>query len=1103
MKHKLLSVFVFLFAATLGAYAQRTISGVVTSSKDKQPLIGATVLVEKTTIGTTTDIDGKYSLSVPNDAKNLIVSYTGMKTKTVVITSTTLDVVLDENEKILDDVIVTALGVKKEKKALGYAVQDVKSDELTKGANPNALSALSGKVAGLQITTSSGQPGAAVNLQLRGINTIVGDNQPLIVIDGIPIDNSQNSTLTAAGLSSGGPINGDINQNRGIDINPDDIENISVLKGPTAAALYGSQGTNGVIMITTKKGSATGTKKFSVDISSSVSFDQVNKLPALQNTYLQGTANTYSNGVTRSWGPNKDTMYWDGLGAVSNNGYDSHGSIVGKSDPTAKIPFTPYDNTKFFQTGVTTNNNIAISGGSDRGNFRLSVSNLYQTGIIPLTDINKTTVTLSGEQKIGKIGSISGNASYVNSGTDGTLSGNNTSAITYGVYRSPISFDNRNGITNSVTDPNMYTSLDGTQRTYIAGGTVFDNPYFTINHNTYRSDLNRAFGNIQLTLDPTSWLNLTGRMGVDFYSERHKQVFDVGSAAIPAGEIIEDQYFSRILNTDIMGTLHRELFKNFNASLLLGENIYSNYGQQELILGPGLNFPGFTNISNANTTLGSENHSKQLRFSAYGALNLDWKSQIYFSFTGRNEWNSNLPEQNRSYFYPSLGLSWVFTESAKLTTSKWFPYGKVRLSWADVRNGGSPYAFRNYYGQNIVGGDGWAPGITFPFNGQNGYSLSFQLQDPNLKPERTRSYEAGLDLRFFQGMKIFGGLGLELTYYNSTSSDVITPVSIAQSTGYSNYYTNGATINNQGAEITASITPVKLKSFRWDINVNWSKNISKVTALPGGLTNYSLGGFQSTTVNAILGQPFGVIYGGDYLRDSKGNVVVDDSKFLSDGVTKNPGYGLPLADPNQKVIGDPNPKWLMGIRNTFTYKGLSLSLLFDIKHGGDIYDGTNAALITYGRAAETAANRENTGYNAGGVLGHVNADGTVTISSTSNNIKVDMTAIDPSTGKSIAQLWYTGNGGGFGSVSKPFVEDGSFFRLRELSLSYSLPSKLFSKIILKGVDLAFISRNIFLVTKYKGVDPDQSSAGISNVRGLEWFNLPSTRSYGFSVKLHF
>ena len=454
MKHKLLSVFVFLFVATMFSYGQRTVSGVVTSSKDKQPLIGATVLVEKTTIGTTTDIDGKYSLLVPNEAKNLIVSYTGMKSKTVLITTTTLDIVLDENEKILDDVVVTALGIKKEKKALGYAVQDIKADELNKGANPNALSALSGKVAGLQITTSSGQPGAAVNLQLRGINTIVGDNQPLIVIDGVPIDNSQNSTLTNAGLSGGGPINGDINQNRGIDINPDDIDNISVLKGPTAAALYGSQGTNGVILITTKRGSGKGTKKWTVDIGSTVSFDVVNKLPALQNTYLQGSANTYSNGVTRSWGPNKDSMYWDGLGAVSNNGYDNHGSLVGKSDPTAKIRFTPYDNTKFFQTGVTTNNNISISGGSDRGNFRLSVSNLYQTGIIPLTDINKTTVTLSGEQKVGKVAVISGSASYVNSGTDGTLSGNNTSAITYGVYRSPISFDNRNGITNSVTDPN-------------------------------------------------------------------------------------------------------------------------------------------------------------------------------------------------------------------------------------------------------------------------------------------------------------------------------------------------------------------------------------------------------------------------------------------------------------------------------------------------------------------------------------------------------------------------------------------------------------------------------------------------------------------------
>jgi TonB-linked SusC/RagA family outer membrane protein len=1098
MKHKLLSVFAFLFVATMFSYGQRTISGVVTSAKDKQPLIGATVIVEKTTIGTTTDIDGKYSLSVPNEAKNLVVSYTGMQSQTVVITGTSLDVALADNEKILNDVVVTALGIKREKKALGYAVQEVNADDLTKGGNPDALSALSGKVAGLSVTTASGQPGAAVNLQLRGITSISNDNQPLIVVDGVPIDNSQYNTLSNVGSDPGGN-NGGINQNRGVDLNPDDIENVSVLKGPSAAALYGSLASNGVIMITTKKGSKKGSKKWSVDIGSSVTFDKVNKLPALQNTYLQGSGNTYSNGVSKSWGPNKDTMYWDGLGAASNNGYDVHGNIVGKSDPTAKIPFTPYDNTKFFQTGVTTNNNVSLTGGSDNGSFRLGVSNLYQTGIIPLTDINKTTVTLSGEQKLGKSATISGSATYINSGMDGALSGNNGSAITYGVYRTPINFDNTNGITNSVTNPNIYTNLDGTNRTYFAGG--FDNPYFSINNNTYRSDLNRAFGAINATVDATSWLNLGARMGADFYSERHQQVLALGSYTNPAGQIIVDQYFSRIINADFMGTLHRQLFRDFNASLLLGYNVYSNYGQNAVENGTNLNFPGFNNISDASTIIASESHSNILRYAAYGALNLDWKSQIYFNLTDRNEWSSTLPQGGRSYNYPSVSAAWIFTETAKLSNSKWFPFGKVRLSWAEVGKSPSPYLLNKYYGQYTVGNDGWTTGVSFPFNGLNGYSNNGTLNNAAIKPEFTKSYEAGLEMRFLTGLKTFGGFGLDATYYNTTTVDGIIPAPIAPSTGFQNFISNNGQIRNQGVEIVGTITPVKVSGFKWDIAVNWSKNISKVLSLGAGLNQYAIGGFTSVESEAIVGQPYGVIYGGDYLRNSQRQVVVDGRQTV--GGVSNPNYGLPIADPNQKIIGNPNPKWNMGFRNTFSYKGLSLSLLFDIKHGGDIYDGTEGALVTYGRAASTATDRQNTAYNAGGVIGIPQANGTTTITNTPNNINVNMTAIDPSSGKSIAQLWYTGNGGGFGSVSTPFIEDGSYFRLRELSLSYSIPSKVFTKVFIKGIDVSFLARNLFLVTKYKGVDPDQSAAGAGNLTGLEWFNLPSTKSYGFSVKLHF
>lgn len=1114
MKQKLLGLMTGLLITFVSADAQRIITGVVTGSKDKQPLIGATVIVEKTAIGTTTDLDGKYSLAVPDDAKNLLVSYTGMVTKVVAIDGVVLNVVLSDNEKVLGDVVVTALGIKREKRAIGYSAQEVKGDDLTKAGNPSALSSLSGKVAGMQVRTSSGSPGGAIDIKLRGINSITGENQPLIVVDGVPIDNSQNSTYNnVVNQTVNGNINGDINQNRGIDLNSDDIENISVLKGPAAAALYGSFATNGVIMITTKKGSSTGGKKFNVDISSSITFDQVNKLPKLQNQYTQGSSNEYTPYATRSWGAKGDTMAWDG---ITTDALDKNGNLVSKNDPTAKTAFKPYDNmNSFFKTGITTSNNISISGGTDQGNFRIAFTNLHQDGIIPLSKLDKNTFTLAGEHKIGKIASISGNASYTNSATSGNLQGNNTSGVMYGVYRTPNSFDNRNGLTGTVKDPSMFIAPDGHQRSYTyylgrdAYGdnlSIFDNPYWSVNKNPYNSSLNRVIGNVSLSVDPLKWLGFMGRIGTDIYSERNKQVFDKESASTPEGQVIEDHYFSSVVNSDFMANLHKELFKDFNGSLMLGGNVYSSTSQNLNTLGDGLSFGGFYNVSNAGTIISSESKGKTLKYGAYGSLNVDYKSQIYFNFTARNDWSSIHAKGYRSFFYPSLSLSWVFTETAKLSTNKYFPYGKLRLSWAQVGRE-SPYNYTQgrYYTQQIVA-DGYTTGVSFPFNGLGGFLNNFNLNNTKLRPEQTTSYEAGLDLRFLQNVKTFGGFGVDFTYYYTLSKDNILQVPVANSTGYSSAFLNSGKIQNMGFEIMGTITPVKLNDFRWDITLNWSKNISKVLALADGTNNVLIGGFDGGSIHAVVGQQYGLIWGGDFMRDSKGNAIVDDRETI--GGDKNPGYGLPFSRSDfglgDTIIGNPNPKWLMGISNSFTWKGLSLSFLFDIKHGGDIYNGTRGALVTYGRAEETVANRENTAYSAGGVKGHPDADGNVVVSG-NNDIKVDMTAIgDPTSGKTVAQLWYSdGNGGGFGSASKQFVEDGSFFRLRELKLSYALPASIFKKSILKGIDIAFLARNLFLVTKYKGIDPDQSLAGASNVQGLEWFNLPNTRSYGLSLKLHF
>ena len=1126
-KHVLNAALAFLLVFAFGwlnAQTTNTIKGTVKDNKGES-VTGAAVSVKGTTVGTVTDVDGKFSLDLPAGATTLVVKYIGYKSQEVSIAGGNFSVTLDEDTRSLDELVVTAIGIKKERRALGYEVQDLSGDDLTKGGNPDALSGLSGKIAGLQVITSSGAPGAAVSLRLRGATSLYsGDNQPLLVVDGIPIDNSQVSTTQNINLQQFN-INGDVNQNRGMDINPDDIENVSVLKGGAATALYGVSGANGVILITTKKGSVTGKKAYNVDISTSVTFDQVNKLPEEQNQWIQGSGSALVGGgypfyyYTHSWGANKDSLYWSGVqnyvGAPNDSGagYDKHGGIVGKSDPAAHTstasPFKPYENEKsFFRTGVTTNNNFSISGGTDRGTFRFSITNLYQNGIIPSSNLTKTTVALGGEMKVGEKVTISGNVSYVNSLTTGDASGNNVSGVMYGAYRTPISFDNTNGLSGT-TNPNMYLAPDGHQRsyTYILGRdangniSIFNNPYFTVNQDIYKSNVSRMFGNVALNADATPWLNFLGRVGVDFYSDRRKQDAAIEDAATPEGSVAEDQYFSRIINSDVIATAHGNLAKDLNGSVFLGNNVHSTYFQDLFSYGDALVLPNYYNLSNGQTITSSEGVTKTLSTAIYGGLNLDWKSQIYFAFTARNEWSSTLPPASRSFFYPSVSLGWVFTETAKLATNKWFPYGKIRFSWAEVGNAGPAYALQPNYGQPAIG-DGFTNGTKFPFNGLAGFTLNTTLNNPNLVSELTQTYETGLETRFMQNLKIFGGFGFDATYYYMKSTKEILPVPVASSSGYQFVNLNGGSLQNQGVELTLNITPVKTNGFRWDMNVNWAKNISKVLSLASGLNELTVGAFGGAGAGAIyqvVGQPFGMIWGGDFYRDKSGNVVIDDRAAI--GGVANSNYGMPLGYKGDTVIGNANPKSTLGWRNTFSYKGFSLSLLFDVKIGGQLYDGTRGALVTYGRAAETADRDQNHVF--AGVPGHLAPDGTVVTSGSKNSVSVPFGQIDPATGITYGEEWYTGNGGGFGPISSQFVENAGYFRLRELSIAYSFEKRLFKNSKIRGIDLSFIARNLFLVTPYKGIDPDQALAGAGNIQGIEWFNLPNTRSYGVSLKLHF
>jgi TonB-linked SusC/RagA family outer membrane protein len=1062
---RLLFAMLVLVLTWQASYAQnRLITGTVLDING-EAIIGASVIVKGSTTGTYTDVDGNYSLTVPTNATTLMYKYLGYKSKEVPISaSNVMNVDLEEDVLGLEEVVVTAVGISTEKKALGYSVQDVSGDKLTQAGANNTLSALSGKVAGLNVITSSGSPGSSVYLQLRGATSITGDNSPLFVIDGVPIDNTHNASGSPD--NEGALINNNLlesvnNSNRAVDVNPDDIASITVLKGPAAAALYGLRAANGAIIITTKRGGAEGAGKgLHATFSSTYTFEQVNKTPELQDQFVKGSggiAAKYGSTASGSFGAQVDTLFWDPTQATP---YNQYGEIIGKTaaaNNSAAIPFSAYDNVEqFFRTGNTMENNLSLSGGGDKGGFRVSFGALNQQGVVPLSDFKRFTTTLSGEMQISEKFSTAGSFTYVKSGGTRMQQGSNLSGLMLNILRTPISFDNSNG-SDDPTDPSAYVLDDGSQRNY-RGGIGYDNPYWSINQNPFQDDVNRMYGYGEVSYSPWAWLKLTERLGIDFYSDRRNQIFAIGSRAVPDGQIYERDYFYRQVNNDLLGTATKQFSDKFSASLTLGYNALSQTKQDIYVQGDNLVIPDFYNFSNAANVITREYETRYRIYGFYGSLDLSFANMLYLTLTGRNDHSSTLPADNNSFFYPSASLSFVFTEALGLSNSKAFPYGKLRLSVAQVGHDAPLYALENYYAQTTAG-DGWTAGIAFPLPDATGtsttaYSNSATLGNPLLKPEKVTSFEIGADLRFVNNR-----IGLDVTYYQSKSVDQIIPAPIAGSTGYQQQYLNSGSIENKGFEVALNLTPVKTKDWRWDIGANWSTNKSEVLELANGVNELFLGGFEGSAIYAIVGEQYGSIYGSRWLRDDNGNIVIDDVQFLSNG-DPNPTYGYPIQDAQVGVIGDVNPDWIAGISTNLSYKGLALNVLMDVRQGGDMWNGTRGALNFFGMTEETENRGEMTVFE--GVL----SDGQA------NTIEVPL-----------SQSWYQGLGSGFGGPTEQFVEESSYIKLREVSISYTIAPKVLEKTPIASIDISLIGRNLWLSTDYKGVDPETSLTGSNHSQG--------------------
>ena len=1082
---KKLSLILAMVVTTIGfAFAQKTVTGTVSDSKG-EPMVGASILVKGTTTGTISDVDGKYSLKVPEGATTLSVSFAGFTSQDVALgASSVVDVSLAES--VLQEVVITALGVSKQAKAIGYATQQVSGDNLKSANTTNIVDALNGKVAGAQITSSSGALGASSRIVIRGQTSLDGNNQALFVVDGLRMDNSEFGTEgSTAGVAQ---------SNRAIDLNASDIESITVLKGAAASALYGIDGARGVILVTTKKGNKKG-KGLTVEYNTTYTTSQINKTPALQTKFGKGSnGNTsgFNAASSTSWGPKLDTMFFNGISTE----FDGNGTLVGKSNATAKLDKAAkvYDPFSVFQQGSGWQHNIAVTGGdADKVSYRLSVGNSREEGIIPKNIYDRTNVTLGTTANLlDNTFHVRSSIQYVKTTSRRIQQGSNLSGLMLGLLRTPPTFDNANGSADPLNDPKAYTLSDGRQRTYRNGG-GYDNPYWVINNAPYTDEVNRLLGNVDLTYDINKWLSVNAKVGTDVYQDNRIQKFEINSRTVPLGRVIDDRYTYRNLDAYLTFLGNTNITPDLTLGYTLGGNLYSSLLDNLTVQGDGLDNTGFVNFNNTTSKTVTPSSRNQKSLSFLGSVDLGYKNFLYLGLTGRNDWASNLIVPTKTFnagdigfFYPSANLSFVFSE---LTKWSWMDLGKLRLSAGQVGGGApNPYQTSTYYSvpsllTGVTISDGWTDGIGFPYSGTYGLSLDDTKGSLTLRPSKTTDVEIGLETKLLRGK-----VRLEASYYTRYSSDQILSVPVSNTTGFGGIILNSGALSTKGFDVVLGLTPISMNNgLTWDVNFNFTKWKTKIESLADGVKTQYLGGFSPGSYN-IVGEEYGQLYGGAFMRTNdasntkydpalpynpKGQLVINNDAADGD-------YGRPLVHEGDVKVGNPNPDFLLGITNTLSFKGFSISALIDIRSGGEMWNGTLGALHNFGMSADT----ENRGTET--VFAGVTPDG------------------KPNTIKSkLDQSWYQGLGNGFGAVGAQFVESSAFARLRQLNIAYRFDPKWLKSVRMSDLTISFTGRNLWLKTDYTGVDPETSLTGGRNSQGSDYFNMPGTKSMAFSLGVKF
>ena len=1046
---------VIFICSTELIYAQgRTITGTVSSLDDNGVLPGVNVIIKGSTTGTVTDIEGNYRITFPESATTLIFSFIGFEAQEVEVgTLSIIDVQLTTDITQLGEVVVTAAAIEREKRSLGYAVSTVDGDEVTDARDGNIWNSLAGKVPGLDISSSSGTAGGSSRLLIRGATTLITDggtqgpnatNEPLFVVDGVPISNSSyNGSRTDI-------INGGVDVgNRAGDINPDDIESITVLKGAAASALYGQRAKNGAIVITTKRGTP-GQKAF-LTVNSSIRLDEPFKMPDFQNEYAQGDFGQFdSNTFTGGWGPNINEVQGQVFPQFPYDGVDR---------PLVAYPDNVRD---FYETGKTFMNSFAVAGGGEDTDFRVSYSNLQQDGITPGNTLDRNTVTVNAGSKFGERFNARVSFSYVRTEGRGRprQGSNNPNIITDLVQTGiPRTLDIRLLEQNVVDENGLPIGLDGNQ--------TVNNVYWVVQNNPNNNLVDRLFGNVSIGWDANEWLNFSARVGTDFYSEVRRDIVRKGTINALNGQFDDIELFDREFNSDIMATVDKQINSDISFTGILGHNINQRSVRRTRVTASDLSVDELYNYANAASTSPQNYQALRRIYGIYADVTFGYRNYLFLNLTGRNDWSSTLPEDNQSFFYPSVSASLVFTEAFNMSGSA-LSFGKIRLNWANVGSDEAPYQLDfQFIPQNDVFTQ-FVANNTFPHGGQLAFAATDVIPPGDaLMPQNQVSWEIGTELQFFDGR-----LGLDATYYNTTTEDQIISVSIPQSTGFESRRINAAEVLNKGFEVLLSGRPVQTGSgFAWDIGLNFATNEQTVEQLAPGLDELSLSsGFSGLSVRAAPGESFG-LYGAGWLRDSvSGKPVI------------NPSTGLREVGPRIRH-GSIFPDWTLGIQNTFTYKGFSLSGLIDIREGGVMFSGTVAELRQEGRTEETLLNRGRI-FIDDGVL--ENEDGTFR----PNDVPVE----------TMQQFWthYANN-----SNTEGQVFDASYIKLREIRLSYSFPSSIVERTPFKIISLGLEGRNLVLIrSKVPHIDPELNFFGSTLTgSGVEFSSAPTARSFGFNLRL--